>query len=187
MNENFKKKYGLVSNVDTWSAHGQEIITMAGIYKIVDYHDIRFHFGDNLDISPAVALRVVAFMEVEGKQKEEIMFGEANANNCKVNYYWAMALNRGKARATLMLLGVYGKKGYYMEDEAEVFEKKSPTIKQIEQYTKLLKDCRDKGLISMTGDTYFKENDKEIRNNLILWTNVIDKLKIKIKDDKNVS
>ena len=178
MNEHFREKYGLVKDVDTWTRGNQEIIAMAGVYKIVEFHDIEFHFGDNLETrdGEGVALKVTAVMEVEGHEKRYTMFGEANKSNCKVPYYWAMALNRGKARAALMLIGVYGKQGYYMEEEADAFEKKKPTIKEIEKYLSLIKDANDLHLLNDTQKAYYRENDNEIRNNLTLWLSEVAEL-----------
>ena len=103
MNEAFLEKYGLVT----------------GISKIVSYHDLNFEWTDNLETrdNEGVAIRITAEMQTEFGLKQETMYGEANAKNCNYPYYWAGALNRGKARSTLMLIGAYGKKGYYMEEE----------------------------------------------------------------------
>ena len=186
MNEHFREKYGLVKDVDTWSRGYQEIIAMAGVYKIVEYHNIEFYFGENLETrdGEGVALKVTAVMEVEGEEKRYTMFGEANKSNCKVPYYWAMALNRGKARAVLMLIGVYGKQGYYMEEEAEVFEKKSPTIKEIEYYVSLIKDANKLGLLGEKEKAYYRENDVAIRNNLTLWLSEVEQLENLLKGKK---
>ena len=112
MNEAFVEKYDLVKDVDTWVKAGQHIITMTGIYKIINYHDINFEWTDNLETrdNEGVAIRITAEMQTEFGLKQETMYGEANAKNCNYPYYWAGALNRGKARSTLMLIGAYGKK-----------------------------------------------------------------------------
>lgn len=187
MNENFRRKYNLIEDVDTWKRGYQEIIAMAGIYKIVAYHKIKFEWSENLELrdGEGVAVRVCASMKDGKSKKTETMFGEANKFNCKVPYYWAMALNRGKARAVLMLIGAYGKKGYYMEEEAEAFEKKNPTLKEINYYVSLTKDAKELGLLSVTDQAYFREHDVEIRNNLNFWKSEVDKLERLLKGESN--
>lgn len=178
MNNVFIEKYGLDKNVDTWNKAGQDIITMTGIYKIINFHDINFEWTDNLETrnNEGVAIRITAEMQTEFGLKQETMYGEANAKNCNYPYYWAGALNRGKARATLMLIGAYGKKGYYMEEEAEAFENKKPTIKEIGVYTKLVKDLHKADALSEEYKEKLKSQDREIRNNKMLYDNVIKEL-----------
>jgi len=178
MNEAFVEKYGLVKDVDTWSRGNQDIITMAGIYKIIQYHDINFEWTDNLETrdNEGVAIRITAEMQTDFGLKQETMYGEANSKNCNYPYYWAGALNRGKARATLMLIGAYGKKGYYMDEEAEAFENKKPTNKAIGEYTKLVKTLNDADALSDDLKSKIKAQDREIRNNQMLYDNIMSEL-----------
>ena len=50
--------------------------------------------------------------------KSEWSFGEANASNTKMPYWWAMAEKRGKDRVILKLINAY-EKGLYSEVEAD--------------------------------------------------------------------
>ncbi len=179
MNEAFVEKYGLVKDVDTWVKAGQHIITMTGIYKIINYHDINFDWTDNLETrdNEGVAIRITAEMQTEFGLKQETMYGEANAKNCNYPYYWAGALNRGKARSTLMLIGAYGKKGYYMEEEAQAFENQKPTLKEIGEYTKMLKDLTKADVLTDEYKDYIRSQDTEIRNNKMLYDNVMKELR----------
>ena len=76
---------------------------------------------------------------------------------------------RGKARATLKLLGLYGKNAFYSDVEAEDFQKQSPTIKQIEALNKLEKQALDSGILDKNARNWLKDNKNAIRTNLRVY------------------
>ena len=63
-----------------------------------------------------------------------------------------------------------------MEEEAEAFENKKPTIKEIGVYTKLVKDLHKADALSEEYKEKLKSQDREIRNNKMLYDNVIKEL-----------
>ena len=68
---------------------------------------------------------------------------------------------------------------------AEAFEKKNPTLKEINYYVSLTKDAKELGLLSVTDQAYFREHDVEIRNNLNFWKSEVDKLERLLKGESN--
>lgn len=173
MSEDLIKRYNLDED-DFWTLRGNKIISFDGVVKIIDAENIKFEMSDNLDVSPAVAIKVRAFIEPNDINElhetiEEITFGEANDTNCKNQYFWAMAEKRGKARAALKVLGIYGKKHFYSEVEADEWTKKSPTVKQIEQFNRLEKKALDSGVLDKDARNWLKANQNGIRNNVDVW------------------
>ena len=69
--------------------------------------------------------------------------GEANGDNCTMNYLMAMSEKRGKDRIILKLINAY-EYGIYSDVEADDFEKhdKPPTEKQIEMLHNLAGDLK---------------------------------------------
>ena len=69
--------------------------------------------------------------------------GEANGDNCSMNYPFAMAEKRGKDRVILKLINAY-EYGIYSDVEADSFEKhdKPPTEKQIDMLHNLAGDLK---------------------------------------------
>ena len=134
--------------------------------------------SDNLDVSPSVAIKVRAYQENDELGLiEEITFGEANDTNCKNQYFWAMAEKRGKARASLKLLGLYGKNAFYSDVEAEDFQMKSPTIKQIEEFNRLETEALDKGVLGKEAREWLKNNSNGIRSNVNVYEKALASLK----------
>jgi hypothetical protein len=173
MSESLIKRYNLDED-DFWTLRGNKIISFDGIVKIIDEENIRFEISDNLDVSPAVAIKVRAYIEPNDTNElhetiEEITFGEANDTNCKNQYFWAMAEKRGKARAALKVLGIYGKKNFYSEVEADDWTKKSPTIKQIEKFNRLEKKALESGILDKDARNWLKSNQNGIRSNVDVW------------------
>ena len=80
-----------------------------------------------------------------------------------------MAEKRGKARATLKLLGLYGKNAFYSDVEAEDFQKQSPTIKQIEAFVKLEKQAVELGVLDENAKIWLKDNKNAIRSHLRVY------------------
>ena len=76
-----------------------------------------------------------------------------------------------------MLIGAYGKKGYYMEEEAQAFENQKPTLKEIGEYTKMLKDLTKADVLTDEYKDYIRSQDTEIRNNKMLYDNVMKELR----------
>ena len=133
--------------------------------------------SDNLDVSPAVAIKVRAYQESDELGLiDEITFGEANDTNCKNQYFWAMAEKRGKARASLKLLGLYGKNAFYSDVEAEDFQMKAPTIKQIESFNRLEKQALDKGVLGKEAREWLKNNSNGIRTNVNVYEKALASL-----------
>ena len=113
---------------------------------------------------------------------EEITFGEANDTNCKNQYFWAMAEKRGKARATLKLLGLYGKNAFYSDVEAEDFQMKSPTIKQVEEFNRLEKQALDKGVLGKDAREWLRKNSNGIRSNVNVYEKALMSLNKAMED-----
>ena len=69
--------------------------------------------------------------------------GEANGDNCTMNYLMAMSEKRGKDRIILKLINAY-EYGIYSDVEADDFEKhdKPPTEKQIDMLHNLAGDLK---------------------------------------------
>lgn len=176
MSNSLIKQYNL-SEGDFWTMKfgqgaGQQIIKFDGVMKIIDAEGIKFELSDNLDVSPRVAIKVRAYLEPNDinelyEVKEEITFGEASDINCKMPYFWAMAEKRGKARATLKLLGLYGSGAdqFKTDVEADDFKIKPPTIPMIKEFDKLKRQAIEKGLLHKDGREWLKNNDNAIRNN----------------------
>lgn len=185
MSEHLIKKYNL-DEEDFWPCRGNKIISFDGVVKIIEAENIKFEMSDNLDVSPSVAIKVRAYQENDELGLiEEITFGEANDKNCTNQYYWAMAEKRGKARATLKLLGLYGKNAFYSDVEAEDFQMKAPTIKQIEEFNRLEKQALDKGVLSKDARNWLKNNSNGIRTNVNVYEKALASLK-NAMEGKNV-
>jgi hypothetical protein len=185
MSEHLIKKYNLDED-DFWSLRGNKIISFDGVIKIIEAENIKFEMSDNLDVSPAVAIKVRAYQENDELGLiEEVTFGEANDTNCKNQYFWAMAEKRGKARASLKLLGLYGKNAFYSDVEAEDFQMKAPTIKQVEEFNRLEKQALDKGVLSKDARNWLKNNSNGIRTNVNVYEKALASLK-NAMEGKNV-
>tara|TARA_R100001129_G_scaffold186125_2_gene176549 strand:- start:36 stop:587 length:552 start_codon:yes stop_codon:yes gene_type:complete len=177
MSENLIKKYDLDED-DFWTLRGNKIISFDGVIKIIEAENIKFEMSDNLDVSPSVAIKVKAYQENdEFGLIEEVTFGEANDTNCKNQYFWAMAEKRGKARATLKLLGLYGKNAFYSDVEAEDFQMKSPTIKQVEEFNRLEKEALEKGVLGKDARNWLSNNSNGIRSNVNVYEKALASLK----------
>ena len=151
--------------------------------KIIEAEDVKFEISDNLDVSPSVAIKVKAWIESdELGYVEEVTFGEANDRNCTNQYYWAMAEKRGKARATLKLLGLYGKNAFYSDVEAEDFQMKSPTIKQVEEFNRLEKQALDKGVLGKDAREWLRKNSNGIRSNVNVYEKALMSLNKAMED-----
>jgi len=177
MSEHLVKRYNLDED-DFWTLRGNKIISFDGVIKIIEAEDVRFEMSDNLDQSPGVAIKVRAYVEPSEMNEldrviEEITFGEANDTNCKNQYFWAMAEKRGKARATLKLLGLYGKNAFYSDVEADEWTKKSPTVKQIEKFNSLEKKALDSGVLDKQARQWLKDNSNGIRNNVDVYEKAV--------------
>ena len=176
MSDQLIKKYNLDES-DFWLCRGNKIIHFDGVVKIIEAENIKFEISDNLDVSPSVAIKVRAYQENDELGLiEEITFGEANDRNCTNQYYWAMAEKRGKARASLKLLGLYGKNAFYSDVEAEDFQMKAPTIKQIESFNRLEKQALDKGVLSKDARSWLKNNSNGIRSNVNVYEKALASL-----------
>ena len=178
MSKKLIKKYNLDED-DFWTIAGKvKVISFDGVVKIIDEENIKFEMSDNLDVSPSVAIKVRAYQESDELGLiEEITFGEANDTNCTNRYFWAMAEKRGKARATLKLLGLYGKNAFYTEVENDEWKVKKPTIPQIEEYKKLGKEANSKGVVCKEDRTWLKNNQNGILNNRDVWDKAMSILK----------
>jgi hypothetical protein len=182
MSDSLIKKYNLDED-DFWTLRGNKIISFDGVIKIIEAENIKFEMSDNLDVSPSVAIKVRAYQENDELGLiEEITFGEANDTNCKNQYFWAMAEKRGKARATLKLLGLYGKNAFYSDVEAEDFQMKSPTIKQVEEFNRLETEARGRGVLGKDAREWLKHNSNGIRSNLNLYEKALASLKKALQD-----
>jgi hypothetical protein len=169
MSDELIKRYGLNED-DFWPLRGKQIISFDGVLKIISYENIKFEMSDNLDKSPSVAIKVRAYIEPNEMNElmevqEEITFGEANDKNCRNQYFWAMAEKRGKARAALKILGLYGKNLFYSDVEAEEFEAQKPTVKEVEQFNRLEKDAIAKDLLDEEAKKWLEDNKNGIRTN----------------------
>jgi hypothetical protein len=185
MSDDLIKKYNLDED-DFWTLRGNKIISFDGVIKIIEAENIKFEMSDNLDVSPSVAIKVRAYQENDELGLiEEVTFGEANDTNCKNQYFWAMAEKRGKARASLKLLGLYGKNAFYSDVEAEDFQMKAPTIKQIEEFNRLEKQALDTGVLSKDAREWLKNNKNGIRSNVNVYEKALASLKNAL-DNKNV-
>ena len=178
MSDDLIKKYNLDED-DFWTLRGNKIISFDGVIKIIEAENIKFEMSDNLDVSPSVAIKIRAYQENDDLGLiEEITFGEANDTNCKNQYFWAMAEKRGKARATLKLLGLYGKNAFYSDVEADDFTMKAPTIKQVEAINRLEKQALDSGVLGKEAREWLKANKNGIRSNV----DVYEKAKASLKN-----
>ena len=178
MSDDLIKKYNLDED-DFWTLRGNKIISFDGVIKIIEAENIKFEMSDNLDVSPSVAIKIRAYQENDDLGLiEEITFGEANDTNCKNQYFWAMAEKRGKARATLKLLGLYGKNAFYSDVEADDFTMKAPTIKQVEAINRLEKQALDSGVLGKEAREWLKANKHGIRSNV----DVYEKAKASLKN-----
>ena len=78
-----------------------------------------------MDISPSICLLIKGFkvdVKTDSVVQSEWSFGEANANNTRMPYWWAMAEKRGKDRVILKMIGAY-EKGLYSEVVADEWKK----------------------------------------------------------------
>ena len=195
MSESLIKRYNL-NQGDFWEmkfgkSAGQKIIKFDGVMKIIDAEGIKFELSDNLDVSPRVAIKVMAYVEPNDinelyEVKEEITFGEANDNNCTSQYFWAMAEKRGKARGTLKLLGLYGSGADHFKTdiEADDFQIVAPTILKIKEFTKLKKQAMDQGVLHKDGRKWLKDNDNAIRNNEDVYDMAMKSLENALKGEE---
>tara|TARA_B100001939_G_C16935057_1_gene615656 strand:- start:727 stop:1287 length:561 start_codon:yes stop_codon:yes gene_type:complete len=183
MSDDLIKRYNLDED-DFWTLRGNKIISFDGVIKIIDAEGIKFEMSDNLDVSPSVAIKVRAYIEPNDMNElhetiEEITFGEANDSNCKNQYFWAMAEKRGKARAALKVLGLYGKNKFYSDVEADEWTKKSPTIKQIEKFNSLEKKAIESGILDKDARNWLKSNQNGIRSNVQVWEKAMKALEMR--------
>ena len=178
MSEDLIKKDNLEEG-DFWPCRGRKIISFEGVVKMIDTEGIKFEMSDNLEHREGmgVAIKVKGWLESDelGLVEEET-FGEANDLNCTNQYYWAMAEKRGKARATLKLLGLYGKNAFYSDVEAEDFQMKSPTIKQVTKFDRLEKEALEKGILDKQARQWLQKNKNGIRNNIDVYKKAIASL-----------
>src|SRR5210317_2384215 len=176
MSDQLVKKYNLDES-DFWTLRGNKIISFDGVIKIIEAENIKFEMSDNLNVSESVAINIRTYRESDKFSLiDEITFGEANDTNCKNQYFWAMAEKRGKARATLKLLGLYGKNAFYSDVESEDFQMKAPTIKQIESFNRLEKQALDKGVLSKDARGWLKNNSNGIRSNVNVYEKALASL-----------
>lgn len=119
-------KYGL-NKTHFWlhQQSGKQIISFEGIEKMIDYHNILFDqpTQNYSKVDGEVALLINGRMLVEDEPNElqAWSFGEASKANCYLDYLWAMAEKRGKARVTMKLLKFYGgTSGFYSDVEMEI-------------------------------------------------------------------
>jgi len=179
MSEDLIKKYNLEEN-DFWTLRGKKIISFDGVVKIIDAEGVKFEMSDNLEHREGmgVAIKVKAWVESdEVGYAEEETFGEANDVNCKNQYFWAMAEKRGKARATLKLLGLYGGNLFHTEIEADDFQRKAPTVKQIEYFNRLEKEALSKGVLDKQARQWLTANANGIRGNVDVYDKALQSLK----------
>ena len=116
-------KYSLNKN-DFWElkrgSKSMWIITHDAVEKIAYQEGIIFDFPTVYrDNNKDVALIGVANLGT----RSEWTTGEANPDNCKNSYYWAMAEKRLKDRLTLKLINAY-EYGIYSDVEADAFKNK---------------------------------------------------------------
>lgn len=111
------------NETDFWKCHNNWILKHDACEKIAKAEGIEFEPPkQNMDVSPSVSLLIVGSMVVDDKLFNEWSFGEANANNTKMPYWWAMAEKRGKDRVILKLIGAY-EKGLYSEVESDSWDR----------------------------------------------------------------
>ena len=121
------------NEADFWRCHNNWILKHDACEKIAKREGIIFETPTvNFDSSPSVALLIKGtyiktINDKEGNFKEfeeikEWSFGEANANNTRMPYWWAMAEKRGKDRVILKLIGAY-EKGLYSEVESDSWDR----------------------------------------------------------------
>ena len=107
---------------DFWLCHNNWIVKHDGCEKIAKIENISFDPPTaNMDISPSICLLIKGFkvdVKTDSVVQSEWSFGEANANNTRMPYWWAMAEKRGKDRVILKMIGAY-EKGLYSEVEAD--------------------------------------------------------------------
>ena len=107
---------------DFWLCHNNWIVKHDGCEKIAKVENISFDPPKaNMDVSPSVCLLIKGFkvdVETDSVVQSEWSFGEANAKNTRMPYWWAMAEKRGKDRVILKMIGAY-EKGLYSEVEAD--------------------------------------------------------------------
>jgi len=114
------KKYGLKSEVDTWSVRpGVYAIKHDAVMKIADIEGIAFEKPEIFVTKDGVSFVGTATM----KDVTTWATGEACPANCTNKYLWAMAEKRLKDRLTLKLINAY-EYGIYSEEEADAFERK---------------------------------------------------------------
>ena len=192
------KRYNL-DEEDFWeikfgNARGQKIIKFDGVAKIIDIENIKFEISDNLDVSPAVALKVRGYIEPSDQNGysetiEETTFGEANDNNCTNQYFWAMAEKRGKARACLKILNLYGRNSFYSDVEADDFQRVNPTTTKIKAFNKLRGELLKKQHLLTDADnemvSWLKKNRNGILKNIDMMDKATDWLEVKLKEDKD--
>jgi|TARA_B100001939_G_scaffold348233_1_gene374603 hypothetical protein len=127
--------YELDPKKDFWihKQTGKHIISFEAIEKMIDYHEIVFEQPEkNFSTKDNEVALLITGRMLDDKlgNKECWSFGEANSNNCYIDYLWSMAEKRGKARVVMKLLGFYGgNNGFYSDVEMEIQG-------QIEQNTK---------------------------------------------------
>jgi len=127
-------KYGL-DKTHFWlhQQSGKQIISFEGIEKMIDYHNIIFDqpTQNYSKVDGEVALLINGRMldidydskhfEDEPNELQAWSFGEASKANCYLDYLWAMAEKRGKARVVMKLLKFYGgTSGFYSDVEMEI-------------------------------------------------------------------
>ena len=114
------QKYGLdTSHFWKHKQTGKDIISFEAIEIMIDHHDIQFETPtrNHSNQDGEVALLIIGTMD----NRTCWSFGEANDSNCYIDYKWAMAEKRGKARVCMKLLGFYGgNNGFYSDVEMEI-------------------------------------------------------------------
>ena len=187
------KRYKL-DEEDFWDCRGKNILYFDGVAKIIETENIKFEISDYLDVSPAVALKIRGYIEPNDQNGysetlEEITFGEANDNNCTNRYYWAMAEKRGKARACLKLLNLYGKNAFYSDVEADDFQRVEPTTTKIKAFNKLRGELLKKQHLLTDADkemvSWLKKNRNGILKNIDMMDKATDWLEVKLKEGKD--
>jgi len=178
MSEDLIKKYNL-EEADFWTLRGKKIISFGGVVKMIDTEGIKFEMSDNLEHREGMgdAIKVKAWLESDelGFVEEET-FGEANDLNCKNQYFWAMAEKRGKARATLKLLGLYGGDFFYTDVESDDWQVQPPTVTQVTKFDRLEKEALEKGILDKQARQWLKTNKNGIRNNIDVYNKAIASL-----------
>ena len=114
------KKYNL-SGSDFWELpmkKGTWILSHDACEKIADIEKITFEYPEIHNGTNSVAM----IGKATKADKTIWSTGEANPQNCKNQYMWAMAEKRLKDRLTLKLINAY-EYGIYSEEEADDFKK----------------------------------------------------------------